>query len=66
MSNEQEPTGIEQARAARKRAEDEYEKSVAGRPETIAEVARAITLRNQNQFAETLILAMQSIRRPAS
>lgn len=57
--------GIEQARAQRERAEQEYTDAVAQRPETIAVVAKAVQLRNQNKYAESLMLAMRALRRSA-
>jgi len=56
------PNGMEQARAARQRAEREYEEAIAQRPDTIATAAKAVKLRNENHFMQSIMQAMQAIR----
>lgn len=63
---EEQGSSMEQARAQRERAEREYAEAISRRPETIAEAAKAVKLRNENGFGQAMVQAMQAIQRTAS
>lgn len=51
--------GLDQARAAKKRAEKDLSEAVAERPETITTAARHVKLRVENHFAELTLRAFR-------